>query len=200
MPHSRSRVTKRRRPAVRCVGAVGVLASLVALSGIQAQTFEHTHGFAVVRIAMEERTASIDFLAPAVDIYGFEGEPRTPAQRERRARTIGVVRDSFPKMLVFDPELGCSIIPIEVHAGNDSHAHDVQSVGHIHAGTDATGGRHVEVHGDFLLRCARPFAGQKISVEISRWFPSLTTVDVVFVTGDAQRAVRLEGGAGIAVP
>lgn len=176
------------------------LVLLLAVRTVQAQTFEHTHGFAVVRIAMEQRTASIDFLAPAENIYGFEGEPRTPAQRELRARTIGIVRDSFPQMLVFDPALGCSIIPVEVHAGNDSHAHDVQSVGHIHAGSDATGARHVEVHGDFLLRCARPYSGREITVNISQWFPSLTTVDVVFVTGEAQRAVRLPGGAGVVVP
>ncbi len=189
-----------RRSAGQCVRVFAVLTLIAYAPRIQAQTFAHTHGFAVVRIAIEERTASIDFLAPAENIYGFEGEPRTPAQRERRARTIGVVRDSFPQMLAFDPELGCSIIPVEVHAGNDSHAHDVQSVGHMHGGTDPQGGRHVEVHGDFLLRCARPFTGRDIRVEISRWFPSLTTVDVVFVTGDAQRAVRLDGGTGVVVP
>ncbi len=185
-------------------GALSALAVLLATGlaarASRAQTFAHTHGLAVVRIALEERTASIDFLAPAENIYGFEGEPRTPAQRELRARTIGVVRDSFPEMLRFDAELGCSITPVEVHAGNDSHAHDVQSVGHIHAGADSSGRRHVEVHGDYLLRCARPFAGREIMVDLARWFPTLTTVDVVFVTGEAQRTVRVPGGAGIVIP
>ena len=183
--------------------STGVLTALLVswrARTARAQTFEHTHGLAVIRIAMEERTASIDFLSPAENIFGFEGEPCTPAQREARARTIGVVRDSFAQMLSFDRALGCSIIPVEVHAGNDSHAHDVQSVGHTHAGTDSTGARHVEVHGDFLLRCARPFAGSNITVNMTRWFPSLTTVDVVFVTGDSQRVVRLPGGAGVVVP
>ncbi len=196
---SRCAITRASASALSAL-ALSALMLLVSVRSAHAQTFEHTHGFAVIRIAIEERTASIDFLSPAENIYGFEGEPRTPAQRERRARTIGVVRDSFPQMLVFDPELGCSIVPVEVHAGNDSHAHDVQSVGHAHAGTDAKGGRHVEVHGDFLLRCARPFAGRNITVNIAEWFPSISVVDVVFVTGDSQRAVRLDGGAGVVVP
>jgi hypothetical protein len=158
------------------------------------------HGVATLNIAFEGRTGLIELLAPAEDIYGFERDPRTPAERERRARALETLRTQIPSMVRFDPAIGCSITAIEVHAGNDSHAHANLTGGHFHSQRDSSGRTHVEVHAEYAVRCRELPAGHDIRFGFSKAFPSLRTVLLQLLADDAQVVMRIEGDVGIARP
>ncbi len=178
--------------------ALVVVATSASRAG--AQTRLHSHGVAELNIAIDGRTGLLEFTATARDIYGFEREPRTPPERLRRAQHIAALRTQFASVVLFDSQLGCTITPIEVHAGNDSHAHDNRTGGHFHAGNDATGQLHVDVHGEYALRCARAPAGYDIRFAVSKTFPSIHTVLVRMRSDSIGVVARVERDNGAVRP
>jgi hypothetical protein len=97
----------------------------------------HEHGVARLNVVVEGTTATIEFISPAMGVYGFEYEPSTDDDRRRQAEGLETLRTRFAEMLVFDPGLGCTVEPIHVgmegeahdHAASDAHADDEE---HVH--------------------------------------------------------------------
>ena len=179
---------------------VAMVVSATSASPAGAQTRLHTHGVAELNIAIDGRTGLLEFTATAQDVYGFEREPRTPAERLRRAQRIAALRTQFASIVLFDSQLGCTISPIEVHAGNDSHAHDDRTGGHFHAGEDARGQLHVDVHGEYALRCATAPAGHDIRFAVTRTYPSIRTVLVRMRSDTIGIVARVERDSGAVRP
>ncbi len=186
--------------AVNAASLLSLCVAILAASPIAAQGKAHAHGLAELHIVIEGRTGMLDFTAPAEDVYGFERDPRTPAERERRVKALGTLRHQISDMVVFDASLGCTIIATAVHAGNDSHAHDDKSSGHVHGMRDERGRAHVEVHGEYTLQCARAPAGRDIRFGFTKHFPSIKTVQVQLRADDEQAGRRIENDRGTVRP
>ncbi len=67
-------------------GWIGIFVMSVAAFAATAQEFEqqgvHEHGRVTLNIAVEENTLAVELEAPALNVVGFEHEPRTDEQRK----------------------------------------------------------------------------------------------------------------------
>ena len=179
---------------------VAIVSTVTSASHVRAQARLHAHGVAELNIAIDGRTGLLEFTATAQDVYGFEREPRTPAERVRRAQRIAALRTEFASVVLLDSQLGCTVTPVEVHAGNDSHAHDDRTGGHFHAGEDERGQLHIDVHGEYALRCAKAPAGHDIRFAITKTFPSIHTVLVRMRSDSIGSVARVERDSGVVRP
>lgn len=101
----------------------------------------HEHGVARVNVAVEGSTATIEFVSPAMGIYGFEHEAVSAEDRARQEEGLEMLRTRFASMFVLDDELGCTFTPVHVGMAGDDHAHEA---GDDHAHDEADDHAHEE--------------------------------------------------------
>jgi hypothetical protein len=121
-----------------------------------------------LNIAIEERTATVEFVAPAESVIGFEHQAVTTADQNRQAKALDLLRDQIGRMVMFDPALGCTFSPTQVEVVRQ-------------------GNEHSEVHGTFAVSCQAPLSGSRVRFGITKTFPSIQTVNVQLV-GTTQQA------------
>lgn len=179
--------------------AISARAALIVLAGAllcgapavvpggaaEAQQRAHAHGTAHVGIAVEGNQASLEIIAPADGIYGFEHEPRNDAERMRRRFEIARLMNTLPQVIRFDPALGCRFGTPQLEEG-DAHDHD----------HDADEGAHAEVHVEVRVTCARALGGSELRFNLTRHFPALHTVEVQALTDQGQTGVRIVNDRG----
>jgi hypothetical protein len=113
----------------------------------------HEHGVARVNLAVDGASATVEFTAPAAEIYGFERAPRTEEEEARRRAGIEAVRTRMGEALQFEPELGCALVAREVadnggHGEEHDHGHDADhDHGHSHDPDPAHDTAHAHDHG-----------------------------------------------------
>jgi hypothetical protein len=189
-----------------CVALAAALTPLTAqLASAQpavpaAAASRHTHGGGTLDIRFDGRRGTLEFTAAAQSVYGFEREPRTAAERELRANALRTLHSRISDAVIFDPSLGCSVIPGEVHAGNDSHGHASGGSSHAHAFRDERNRMHVDVHGEYAVACAKAPLGQEIRFGFTKLFPSLRTVDVRVRVANRDTSFRIDADRGTVRP
>lgn len=122
-------------PAIRKATLLAVALVLSACGGDQPGALgtegAHEHGVARLNVAVEGTSAVVEFVSPAMGIYGFEYEPTSDEDRRRQAEGLETLRVRFAEMVVFDPGLGCSVEPVHVGVEGEDHDHD-EGTGHSH--------------------------------------------------------------------
>lgn len=106
----------------------------------------HEHGVARVNLAVDGLEAVVEFISPAMGIYGFEYEPTTDEDRRRQAEGLNTLRTRFAEMLRFDPALGCVVEPVRVGMDGHDHVHH-EDEGYDHAHRHEEGYSHETHHG-----------------------------------------------------
>jgi hypothetical protein len=137
----------------------------------------HVHGTAAVNIAVDDRTALIEFTAPAEGVIGFEHQAKSAADQSRQAKALDLLRQNMDQMLRLDPKLGCRFSPTKV----DVVRQDAE---------------HAEVHGSFAVDCQAPLAGSKVRFGFTQAFPRLQTVTVQVVGGTQQVGASIKQDKG----
>lgn len=147
----------------------------------RAQTKAHTHGEAALDIGIEGRTGTIEFRAPAEDLYGFEHAPRTAAERTKQSAAFATLRAQAATLIRFDAGLGCALT--------------ASSVGVV----EEKGG-HGDVHAKYSLACRVAPAGKPITFGFSRAFPGVRSVKVQLVSDTEQAGVTITNDRGSVKP
>jgi hypothetical protein len=122
----------------------------------------HVHGTAAVNIAIEERTATVEFTAPAEGVIGFEHRAKSAADQAQQAKALERLQNHIDSMVAVDPALGCRFSPTQV-------------------GVTQQDTEHAEVHGTFAVSCQTPLAGSKMRFGFTKAFPRIQTVTVQLV-------------------
>jgi hypothetical protein len=137
----------------------------------------HVHGTAAVNIAIDERTAIIEFIAPADSVVGFEHQAKSVADQTKQAKALDLLRNNIDRMVVVDPVLGCRFSPTKV----DVAQQDVE---------------HAEVHATFAVSCETPLAGSKMRFGFTKTFPGIQPVNVqlVGVTQQVGASIKRDKG------
>jgi hypothetical protein len=165
--------------AVICcvVCGVGLSWSAAGTTKQRHQHGAHVHGTAAVNIAIEERTATIEFTAPADGVVGFEHQAKSAADQTMQAMALDRLRNNIDSMVVVDPALGCRFSPTKV----DVVQQDAE---------------HAEVLGTFAVSCHTPLAGSKVRFGFTKTFPRVQTVNVqlVGVTQQVGASIKQDKG------
>jgi hypothetical protein len=146
-----------------------------------AQHRGHSHGTAQLNIVIEGRRGTVEFIAAGEDLYGFEGPPRTTAQRDARAAAVARLRNGVAELVIFDASLGCRFTVSSDSTASRSDGHD-------------------DVRTVFDLACERPPAGRDIRFAVSRGFPAIRTLEVQLLSDTVQIGRRIVGDRGSVRP
>jgi Protein of unknown function (DUF2796) len=137
----------------------------------------HVHGTAKLNIAVEERTATVEFEAPAASIIGFEHKAKTAAEQRKQAMALDLLKNKIDSMLIFESALGCSFLPTSLDVVQQSD-------------------EHAEVHGLFVVTCDSPLKGSKVRFAFTKTFPALRTVNVQVVAATQQVGATIRQDRG----
>jgi Protein of unknown function (DUF2796) len=137
----------------------------------------HVHGTAKLNIAVEERTATVEFESPADSIIGFEHKAKTAAEQQQQARALDLLKNKIGSMVIFEAALGCRLSPTSLDVVQQDQEHS-------------------EVHGIFAVSCDRHLAGSKVRFGFTKTFPALLTVDVQVVAPTQQVGATIKQDRG----
>jgi hypothetical protein len=154
---------------------------LVLPLSLEAQATRHTHGEATLDIAIEGRSGTIEFRAPAEDLYGFEREPRNAAERARRDSAFATLRTRAGTLVQFDASLGCTLTASKV-------------------GAEADKGGHGDVVARYALACRNAPAGKPIAFGFSKAFPGVHNVKVQLLSDTRQDGITVHDDKGTVRP
>jgi Protein of unknown function (DUF2796) len=167
----------------RTVVVFGVVCSVtlgLAVAGTTKRRHQHgahVHGTATLNIAIEARTATIEFISPAESVIGFEHQATSAADQNRQAMALDLLRNKIGSMVVFDPALGCSFSPTKVDVMHQDK-------------------EHAEVHSTFAVSCHTPLAGSKLHFGFTKIFPAIQTVNVRLVAATQQVGMSIKQDKG----
>lgn len=130
----------------------------------------HSHGLAKVEIHFEEKSGIIELEAPADSIYGFETEPKTPAQRKILDDKQNLLKNRVTDLFVLDSKKGCSFAIKEFKPFERE-------------------GKHAEVEISYSVICKEPLQGSKLQLGLFKHFPNLKKVKVEALIGSKATVV-----------
>lgn len=167
----------RRTPrAVQVLFVAGLLCAVPATTSAQ-----HAHGKATLDLGFDGATGQAVFRAPGDDLYGFEREPRTLAERAKRDAAFAVLREQAATLIQFDAALGCTLTADTV-------------------GVTADKGGHREVEARYAIACRTAPTGKPIRFAFSKAFPGVERVVVQLVTDARQTSATITRDRGTVTP
>ncbi len=172
------------------------MASAMLLAGsakVVAQGHAHEHGVAEVGVAIDGKTAQIEFTAPGSAIMGFEHEAKTDADKKKMADAFAKFRQNAAAMFVFDAAVGCSVATKQIGiAGEHDHGHDHDAKGAKGHDHDHDHG-HADVRALVDVKCTQALEGSTLRFAVKRFFPEAETLRVQVVGNSFQTGAELKG-------
>ncbi|MDX1609280.1 MAG: DUF2796 domain-containing protein [Halofilum sp. (in: g-proteobacteria)] len=162
----------------------------------------HVHGAAALDVAVLGDEVEIDLRSPAVNIVGFEHEPRTENQRARLTAALAALREGTELFAL--PGADCALREARVRRAEGQSADDVDlghddrgqgedhadaADGHGHEQDEDQSAAHSEIRAHYRFRCAGRV--RAVRVALFERFPGTGSVRVQYLTGDLQGARTL---------
>ena len=99
----------------------GMAAVLVVGVSIASGTSQraHVHGVGQINIVVEGKQATVEFLAPAEGLYGFEHQARTKAEQEKRDAALARLQEKISTMVVFEADRSCQFATKKIAVEED---------------------------------------------------------------------------------
>lgn len=148
----------------------------------------HVHGAATMNVAIEGKSLYLEMTSPAIDIVGFEHQPRTAAQRAAIGRAMKILEQD---LFVPSAAAGCTLLNATVAtelSADEEHGHTEEA--HARGGEESEE-VHSEFTGTYRFECARPQQLRQIGVNLFTVFPSLEEIEAQVLTNSGQTAVEL---------
>jgi hypothetical protein len=171
------------------ISMLGVSSQLYATESEHEQHEAHVHGEARLLIALEGDTLEIEFISPAMNIVGFEHQPKTETQVHAVEAAIDALKQ--PGLLFSLPSAAkCEPTTIEVESPlskHDAHAHE-----HAHKGES-----HSDFTGHYHYQCGDISRLERIEVELFERFPGTHLLEVQSISNKGQQKIDLTPGHSI---
>jgi hypothetical protein len=172
---------------------VAVLCVWVAASS-GASRRAHVHGIGRINIVVEGKQATVEFVAPAEGLYGFEHQARTPAEQAKRDAALARLQEKISTMVVFEANRGCQFAPHRIAVEADVEGEP--EPGKSSEKAPKKSGEHSEVHAEFTVTCQQPLAGSQVRFGVSKVFPAIKTVHVQVLSEARQAGVEVKSDKG----
>lgn len=150
----------------------------------------HTHGEGSLNLAFDSTEGLIEFRADTQSLYGFEYEPRTEQEKQKKKSVLSFFENSFADAVSFPKDKLCKIEPIEVKAAALSHSN--QHHEHDH---DQHRAEHRDLEAKYKVQCEEKVHGAKVKIDLSR-FKNLHTLRVSVLSDEVQASFELEQAQG----
>lgn len=83
----------------------------------------HVHGHGTLAIAIEANNVQMEFVAPGMDIVGFEHEADTSRQKKAIEAALADLKEPL-KLFMLPEAAGCSVTSADVRLVAEKHEHD----------------------------------------------------------------------------
>lgn len=169
-------------------------ATLVVWASIASEASQraHVHGVGQINIVVEGKQATVEFLAPAEGIYGFEHAARTKAEQAKRDAALARLQEKISTMVVFEADRGCQFAMKNMAVVADVEHEPAPGKGKA----QKKSGEHSEVHAEFTVTCEKPLAGSQVRFGVSKVFPTIKTVHVQALSDARQTGVEVTRDKG----
>jgi hypothetical protein len=154
----------------------------------------HVHGVGHMNIVVEGQQATVEFLAPAEGLYGFEHQARTRAEQEKRDAVLARLQENISTMVVFEADRGCQFATQKIAVEADVEDEHEQGKGTEKA--QKKSGEHSEVHAEFTVTCEKPLAGSQVRFGVSKIFPMIKIVHVQVLSDARQTGLEVKSDNG----
>ncbi|WP_343314751.1 DUF2796 domain-containing protein [Brucella sp. BE17] len=148
----------------------------------------HVHGHGSLMVAIEGNNIQMEFVAPGMDIVGFEHEADT--NRQKRAVEAALADLKEPLNLFELPEsAGCAVTSTDVKLVAEEHEHDhgaaqTESPGEI----DDEENHHSEFRATYALTCEAAEQIKSINFRFFDRFRDASELSVTFIDADGEAA------------
>jgi hypothetical protein len=167
------------------------LVSQLAGPAVAADGFEqhaaHEHGKVTLNIVFEAKRLTIELDSPAVNVVGFEHEPRSKDEQSAVAAANTYLRDSR-KLFGFPPQAKCRVAGADLKpphwesdAEEDHDAHEQHEAHEDHADFEAT----------YLYDCESPEHLAWLEPWLLEQFRNVTEARVNVITASGQRSTTV---------
>lgn len=161
--------------------------SIVAVAETR-QHGSHEHGSAVLNVAIADQVLSVEYIAPAANIVGFEHTPSTKDQKHAVHEAIELLETG--KVLNIPADAACTLTHAEVEHEDESDEHEEHAKDeHEEHGEDE--GAHSEFHVQYEYQCGNMGALPHIDVELFKYFPANEKITTQIITPSGQKGVEL---------
>jgi hypothetical protein len=157
------------------------------------QASKHVHGEGTLNIAVDGKTAVVEFRAPAESIYGFEHEAKTDADKNRRDAGLNLLKGKMHEMMLFEPGLGCKFAAKNVAVAKEEGDHKETSA---KSGKDEKSAEHWEVTAEYAVACNKPLAGSTLRFGFTKIFPNLGELKVQVLAESKQTGLTVRKDKG----
>lgn len=184
----------------------------------------HVHGVAHLNMAVEGSLLHVELESPAMNIVGFEHQPRSSRQREQIHQAVRKLK-AVEQLLAPNREAQCRIAKKHVDAGlkpyHDDHAQEKHAE-HEHSEDKHSGEKHAErehseskhsekehaahehveeehseMTAEYQFTCKNIVALKSMTVKLFEHFPALEKIQVKFIGSDGQKAMTLTPASAV---
>ena len=180
-----------------------VFAFLTSFHAQAANLDAHTHGIAILTVAVENNAVEIEFESPAANIVGFEHKAKSHKQEERVHSAEDTLKNTGD-LFTFN-SANCSVKAVSVdvssvlneddhgHADHKEHAHHDHHEEHSeHAHDDHhSESNHSEITASYQFKCAGTNTLDSITIDLFSHFHGIEELDVMWITAEKQGASTL---------
>ena len=157
----------------------------------------HKHGHGRLNVVTEGTELAIELYMPAVNVVGFEHEPRTDEQK-RAVEKVLQVFGQVEKLFVPSPAARCKVENVVIEVGGMAH-HEGESHGeHEHEGHDESEKgqeeTHSELHARYHFHCDSPKKLVRLEVQLFENLKNAEEIAAQVVTTTVQTATALRPG------
>ena len=149
----------------------------------------HQHGVATLNIALEEQQLALELHSPAINIVGFEYQPRSDADKQA---VLVAERTLKNEQLLFKltPAAQCALSAVSIN--NDLAEHSDE---HHSPAEHEDQHQHSDIQVSYQFNCAVPAKLAEIDLDgVFKAFPLTETIHVQLISANAQQGVELSQG------
>jgi len=179
-------------------GAVSALLALAASAAYASDTARqldsHEHGHATLNVAIDANQLLIEFESPAVNIVGFEHEPKNDEQKATLAKAKSLLEQG-EQVFVLPKAADCTLSEVDVDAPHSEHADEKHSEekhsDDKHSDEEHSEETHSEFHAVWTFSCVTIDKLDGINVRLFELFPGTSEIDTSIIGHTGQSATEL---------
>jgi cell division protein ZapA (FtsZ GTPase activity inhibitor) len=181
-----------------CIVSAALALPVAALADDHQHSLEaHVHGIATLNIALEEQQLELQIESPAMNIVGFEYQPKTATDKQTVEAAQSTLKDAAA-LFVLNPAAQCTLTSVSVDNDlleeTDEHDHDHDHDHESHSDVESHDAEHShsDINAHYHYHCSKPAALNNLDLAgFFKQFPRTEKIRVQFITADQQQGVEL---------
>jgi hypothetical protein len=158
--------------------------NLAAAEQEHEQYAAHMHGEANLLVALEGDLLEIELDSPAINIVGFEHNPRDPGQEQIIQQAAAQLRQP-DRLFTLPAAAGCVVEGVELHFPQS----ETPAAGD--AGEDHPDEAHQDIEARYRYRCTAAARLKQITLNLFDLFPATAEVEAQVISHGGQRQLEL---------